>query len=139
MTRIAIQALTRADRVENGLESSNNDETAIRNGEKLDVPYESVHTALYALSKKLQTRQAQSMEEAQQHLSRPGPLHQQPPQNPSSCQVNLQEQEVSINRMLGLAYNRAVQTPTTTAGEKMRLRLQDPNWKRYNLHTSQPE
>lgn len=42
-------SMMKADRVESSLESGNTDEILIRNGEKLDVPYETVHTALYAL------------------------------------------------------------------------------------------
>ncbi|KAK3715587.1 mRNA 3'-end-processing protein rna14 [Vermiconidia calcicola] len=49
-------ALKKADRVEGGLEKSNEDEVAIRNGEKLDPVFEGCHKALYALYKKILER-----------------------------------------------------------------------------------
>nr|POE92420.1 mrna 3'-end-processing protein rna14 [Quercus suber] len=42
-------ALTKADRVEQALDSSTDDGTAIANGLKLDVPFETAHAALYSL------------------------------------------------------------------------------------------
>lgn len=46
-------AMLKADRLESTLESGNTDEVLIRNGHKLDVPYEAVLTALYALRTKM--------------------------------------------------------------------------------------
>jgi cleavage stimulation factor subunit 3 len=45
-------ALKKADRIEIGLEKGNDEETAIRNGEKLDPVYEQCLAALYALHRK---------------------------------------------------------------------------------------
>lgn len=45
-------ALTKADRVELAIEPGNDDATAIANGQKLDVPFETAHTALYSLREK---------------------------------------------------------------------------------------
>ena len=48
--------LKKADRVESGLERGNDDDAAIRNGQKLDPVFEHCHAALYALNDKLKTR-----------------------------------------------------------------------------------
>nr|POE48843.1 mrna 3'-end-processing protein rna14 [Quercus suber] len=50
-------ALTKSDRVEQALDSSTNDETAIANGLKLDVPFETAHAALYSLREKHLTKE----------------------------------------------------------------------------------
>ncbi|KAK4497485.1 hypothetical protein PRZ48_011936 [Zasmidium cellare] len=46
-------AMMKADRIESTLDSGNTDEILLRNGGKLDVPYEAVHTALYSLRNKM--------------------------------------------------------------------------------------
>ena len=62
-------ALKKADRVESGLEIGNTDEIAIRNGELLDVPFENVHKALYALHKKMVERTNKSVAQVQEYYA----------------------------------------------------------------------
>ena len=62
-------ALMKADRIERSLEAGSSDEIAIRNGEKLDVPYEKVHVALYALMKSMQERLKKAIEQVKQHFT----------------------------------------------------------------------
>lgn len=66
-------ALMKADRVESSLESGNTDDVLIRNGEKLDVPFENVHTALYALRTKMQERDKRIIAHIQDHFANLSP------------------------------------------------------------------
>ncbi|KXT16419.1 hypothetical protein AC579_5138 [Pseudocercospora musae] len=62
-------AMMKADRVESSLESGNTDEVLIRNGEKLDAPYEAVHTALYALRSKTQEKDKRAVAQIQEYFA----------------------------------------------------------------------
>jgi cleavage stimulation factor subunit 3 len=62
-------AMTKADRVESSLETGNTDEILIRNGEKLDVPYEQVHTALYALRSRLKEKDDKTVAQINAHFA----------------------------------------------------------------------
>jgi cleavage stimulation factor subunit 3 len=67
-------ALMKADRVESSLETGNTDDVLIRNGEKLDVPFEGVHTALYALRTKMQERDKRLVAHIQDHFASLPPI-----------------------------------------------------------------
>jgi cleavage stimulation factor subunit 3 len=62
-------AMTKADRVESSLESGNTDEVLIRNGKKLDEPYEAVHSALYALRSKALEKDKRAVAQIQEHFA----------------------------------------------------------------------
>jgi cleavage stimulation factor subunit 3 len=62
-------ALMKADRVESSLETGNTDDVLIRNGEKLDIPFEGVHTALYALRTRMQDRDKRLIAHIQDHFA----------------------------------------------------------------------
>lgn len=62
-------AMLKADRVEAALETGNTDEILYRNGEKLDVPYEKVHTALYALRVKLKEKDDKALAQITAHYA----------------------------------------------------------------------
>lgn len=62
-------ALKKADRVESGLEKSNEDDAAIRNGEKLDPPFEHCHAALYALHDKMKNRLSKDLAQVQEYFN----------------------------------------------------------------------
>lgn len=62
-------AMLKADRVEAGLETGNTDEILCRNGEKLDGPYEKVHTALYALRSKLKEKDDKALAQITAHYA----------------------------------------------------------------------
>jgi cleavage stimulation factor subunit 3 len=67
-------ALMKADRIESSLETGNTDDVLIRNGEKLDVPFEGVHTALYALRTKMQERDKRLIAHIQDHFASLPPI-----------------------------------------------------------------
>lgn len=75
-------AMMKAERVENSLESGNTDEVLIRNGKKLDEPYENVHTALYNLRTKLHEKDKKTVAQIQEHYASLPP-EEEPLQNQS--------------------------------------------------------
>ena len=62
-------AMMKADRIESSLETGNTDEVLIRNGDKLDEPYENVHTALYALRTKVTEKDKRAVAQIQEHFA----------------------------------------------------------------------
>ncbi|EME40295.1 hypothetical protein DOTSEDRAFT_138054 [Dothistroma septosporum NZE10] len=62
-------ALMKADRIEANLPTGNTDDVLIGNGEKLDVPYEGVLTALYALVTKTKQKKVTSVQQIQDHYN----------------------------------------------------------------------
>lgn len=62
-------ALKKADRVEASLEASTSDEVLIANGEKLDVPFETCHKALYSLREKMAEREKKQIQAIREHYS----------------------------------------------------------------------
>ncbi len=62
-------ALKKADRVETGLEKSNEDEAAVRNGEKLDPIYEQCLAALYSLRDRMIERMNKDLAKVQEYFS----------------------------------------------------------------------
>lgn len=61
--------LMKADRVESNLEPGNTDEVLIRNGAKLDVPFETIHTALYALRTKMVEKDKKAAAQIQEYYA----------------------------------------------------------------------
>ncbi|WPG97801.1 Hypothetical protein R9X50_00058200 [Acrodontium crateriforme] len=63
-------ALKQADKIETSLATGNNsDEVAIRNGERLDAPYENVHKALYGLREKMVEREKKAIQQVQEYFA----------------------------------------------------------------------
>lgn len=62
-------AMSKADRVESSLETGNTEEILIRNGDKLDVPYEQVHTALYAFRGRLKEKDDKTIAQINAHFA----------------------------------------------------------------------
>jgi cleavage stimulation factor subunit 3 len=61
-------ALKEADRIELNLEASDDDETIIANGDKLNVPFETCHTALYALREMMAEREKRDQQAVKDHF-----------------------------------------------------------------------
>ncbi|KAF2864178.1 Suf-domain-containing protein [Piedraia hortae CBS 480.64] len=66
-------ALKKADRIEQGLAPNSTNQIAIDNGEKLNVPFEFCHKALYALRDKLAEREKQALQEVEDHAAKLSP------------------------------------------------------------------
>lgn len=62
-------AMMKADRVESSLETGNTDEILVRNGDKLDVPYETLHTALYALRNRMVEKDKRAIAQIQEYFA----------------------------------------------------------------------
>ena len=62
-------AMMKADRVESSLESGNTDEVLLRNGERLNKPFEDVHTPLYALRNKITEKDKQLKAAVEAHFA----------------------------------------------------------------------
>lgn len=62
-------AMMKADRVESSLESGNTDEVLLRNGERLNKPFEDVHTPLYALRNKIMEKDKAAKAQVEAHFA----------------------------------------------------------------------
>ncbi|KAI5361398.1 Putative mRNA 3'-end-processing protein Rna14 [Septoria linicola] len=83
-------AMMKADRVESTLESGNTDEVLIRNGERLNKPYEDVHTALYNLRNKTMDKDKAAIAQIQAHFA-----SLPPEEEPTTAQEDDDEDEAA--------------------------------------------
>ena len=63
-------ALKKADRMEESFDVGNtDDETIVSNGNRLDVPFEECHKALYGLREKMVEREKKALQEVREHFN----------------------------------------------------------------------
>ncbi|GAB7361272.1 hypothetical protein MBLNU230_g1332t1 [Neophaeotheca triangularis] len=77
-------ALSKADRIENSLPSGGEIEVVVRNGQKLEVPYENVLKALYDLRARTVERESKSIQEVQERYAAMPPDSREPTPAPKN-------------------------------------------------------